>query len=178
MESDGQKYRDELIVVRCQLGEREALDALVERWHPPLCGYIRGMVDRPEQGDETLQETWVRVLSGLARLRDPSRFEPWLYRIARCVLMDRLRLRYRASAESAVATRADPTAPDPEDIEWVRRNLACLPLIERETIMLYYINGLSVGRLAEAIGVPEGTVKSRLSRGRRMLRGAAEGASS
>jgi len=164
---------NELLVVRCMLGERPAFDELVARWHGPLWRYVRCMVETSEQAEEAAQETWVRALRGLPRLRDPGRFAPWFFGIARRVLMDRLRAKYAAAVESLgsdAEAGSDDAAFGADEVAQVREGLHRLPLIERETLMLHYLLGLPLQAIAQIAAVPEGTVKSRLFRGRRMLR--------
>lgn len=159
---------DELLVVRCQLGERDALAELVRRWHTPLWNYLRRMASSAEAADDLAQEAWLAVLRSLPRLREPGRFPPWLFTIARRVLVNRLREQYRPEAEP-------PPVPDgPEDtfvdrVELVA-GLAALPLLEREVLVLFHLQDLSLRECAAVLEVPPGTVKSRLFRARRMLR--------
>ena len=86
----------ELLAVRCQLGERQALDALVARWHLPLWKYARRLTGGEEAADDVVQDVWLRILRGLPGLREPARLRPWIFGIARRVLMDRLRAQYAA----------------------------------------------------------------------------------
>ncbi|MEZ5318934.1 MAG: sigma-70 family RNA polymerase sigma factor [Vicinamibacterales bacterium] len=180
---------DEWLVVRAQLGEREAFDALVRRWHPPLWQYARRLTGRDEAAADAVQDVWMRVLRGLGRLREAARFRPWLFGIARRVLMDRLREKYRDAGVVAIETvdegglpPADEGSDPAEDLDRVELTgrlhdaLAALPVVEREVIVLFYLRELPVGELAEVIGVPPGTVKSRLFRARRELRRLMEGA--
>jgi RNA polymerase sigma factor (sigma-70 family) len=173
-----QDAQNELIIVRCQLGERPAFDELVERWHLRLWRYLRSMVERHEHAEEAMQETWVRVLRGLPRLREPQRFAPWFFGIARCVVMDRWRKKYAHATEDTDAEQLieedDISVFDEEDIAQLRDGLDQLPLVERETLTLFYLEGLSLQEVAEVAGTPVGTVKSRLHRARRMLREAME----
>ena len=81
---------DELLVIRCQLGERSAFDELTERWHPPLWKYVRRLAGEDDAAKDVAQDVWLRVLRGIGRLRDGSRLRPWLFGIARRALMDRL----------------------------------------------------------------------------------------
>ena len=67
---------DELLAIRCQLGEREAFDALIDRWHEPLHHYARRVAGTDEGADDVIQDVWLRVLRGIARLKDPSRLRP------------------------------------------------------------------------------------------------------
>jgi RNA polymerase sigma factor (sigma-70 family) len=160
--------RTELLVVRCQLGERDALAELVRTWHTQLWNYARRMAGSAELADELTQETWVAVLRGLPSLRSPERFAPWLFSIARRRLANRLRELYREPAVVA----DEPVFDDPLDRVELLAGLAALPLLEREVLVLFHVHDLSLQECAEVVGVPVGTVKSRLFRARRMLRDA------
>ena len=96
------------LVVRCQLGEAAAFDELVEGWHGRLWSYVRRLCDDDERAEEALQETWLRILRGLPKLREPSRLSAWMHRIARNVVMDRLRGKYANPTTSEV---------DPDQLE-------------------------------------------------------------
>ena len=94
--------------------------------------------------------------------------------IARRAVMDRLRRRY-AEPESVAVEEADVAdlhaGTDPgEDLALMHEELARMPLVEREVLVLFYLEELSLGQLAEVLSIPVGTVKSRLFRARRMLR--------
>jgi RNA polymerase sigma-70 factor (ECF subfamily) len=165
--------RDELLAVRCQLGERAALDELIERWHAPLWGYVRRLLDDSDMAAEVLQEVWIRVLRGLPALRQPSRLRAWLFTIARRTSMDRLRIKYSeppAASLDDVEVAAQEEADGAQDIEAMQQELARMPLVEREVLALFYLEELTLEQIADVLGVPSGTVKSRLFRARRMLR--------
>ncbi|GHJ47793.1 RNA polymerase sigma factor [Catellatospora sp. TT07R-123] len=166
---------DELLVVRCRLGERDALAQLVRQWHDPVLAYVRRMLG-PALADDVAQEVWVAVLRGLPKLRRPERFTPWLFTIARRVVINRLREEY-ARPEAAAET-PDLAVPDHGDLvaerAEVTRHLAALPVREREVLVLFHLEDLPLETCAEICGVPVGTVKSRLSRARRMVRAAIE----
>jgi RNA polymerase sigma factor (sigma-70 family) len=163
---------DELLVVRCQLGERGAFAELVRAWHDPVWTYVRRMLG-PADADDVTQEVWLAVVRGLPRLRQPDRFAPWLFTVARRAVTNRLRAEY-ARPESIAD--AGPAGPDPADGVLDRAQLVAglaeVPVREREMLILFYLGDLSLQSCAEICAVPVGTVKSRLSRGRRMLRDA------
>ena len=169
---------DELLVIRCQLGEPEALDALVLRWHTPLSRYIRGLLPADNLADDVTQEVWLAVLRGLSRLREPSALAPWIFGIARRTVMTRLRAKYAASAEVPVESLDDLEGNDAGDpygtdtVEWsrVEQQLARLPVTEREVLVLFYLKEMSLQDIAAVLVVPLGTVKSRLHRARKQLR--------
>ncbi|MGW2325270.1 RNA polymerase sigma factor [Streptomyces sp. NPDC001700] len=177
MSDDGR--RDGLLVVRCQLGEREAFRELVGLWHAPLWRYVRGMVGSPHLADDLAQEAWVAVVRGLPRLRQPERFAPWLFTIARRAVADHLRQAYRVSETSVSETSVEEAGAVVDDDDslsgvlttmQVEAGLNGLPPLEREVLILFHLQDLSLAACAEVLGVPPGTVKSRLHRARRMLR--------
>lgn len=169
----GDEDGDALLVVRCQLGEREAFRELVHAWHAPLRRYLRTLTGSPQLADDLAQETWLAVVRGLPRLRQPERFAPWLFTIARRTVTDQLRRTCRQAPETA-AQEADHAVDDPlGDVLTtlqVEAGLHELPPAEREVLVLFHLQDLPLTACAEVLGVPPGTVKSRLHRARRLLR--------
>lgn len=169
---------DALLAVRCQLGERAAFDELISRWHEPLWRYLRRLSNSDDSARDLAQDTWLRVFRGIARLRDPTRVRPWLFGIARNVAMDRLRAQY-AAGSAAGLNPEEPPAHDvvnlEEDFATLEAGLETLPIVERETLTLFYLRELSLEEIAGVVEVPVGTVKSRLFRARRMLRRVLQG---
>lgn len=161
---------DELLVLRCQLGEREAFAELVRAWHVPVWTYVRRMLDA-ERADDVTQEVWLAVFRGLPRLKEPARFTPWLFTIARRAVTDRLREEYgRAETPSEEEPPAEDVVTAVVDRAELVAGLSALPVLEREILVLFYLEDLSLRECAEICAVPSGTVKSRLSRARRLLR--------
>jgi RNA polymerase sigma factor (sigma-70 family) len=165
---------DVLLAVRCQLGERAAFDELVTRWHEPLWRYLRRLANNDDAARDLAQDTWLRVFRGIARLREPAKVRPWLFGVARNVAMDRLRSQYAACPQADVKLEDLPAAADDanleEDFATLESGLASLPIIERETLTLFYLRELSLEEISGLVGVPVGTVKSRLFRARQLLR--------
>ncbi|MER6945914.1 sigma-70 family RNA polymerase sigma factor [Nonomuraea sp. NPDC000554] len=162
---------DELLVLRAQLGERAAVAELVARWRVPVWTYVRRMLDA-ERADDVTQEIWLAVVRGLPRLREPARFAPWLFTIARRSVTDRLRSEYAWEREELAAggVAADDPAEATVDRAELVSALSGLPLPEREILVLFYLEDLSVEDCAQICRIPAGTVKSRLNRARRLLR--------
>ncbi|WP_431894381.1 RNA polymerase sigma factor [Micromonospora haikouensis] len=162
---------DELLVVRAQLGERAALAEVVARWRLPVWRYVQRMLGA-DRADDVSQEIWLAVVRGLPRLREPARFTPWLFAIARRSVVDRLRTEY--AREQATLLHHDSVAEDPGEAVAARAELVdaltSLPVVEREILVLHYLEDLSVQDCAQICQVPLGTVKSRLNRARRLLR--------
>jgi len=172
--ADARAREDEWLAVRCQLGERQAFDELIERWGEPIWRYVRRLTGSNDAADDVAQNVWLRVLRGIHKLRDGSRLRAWLFGIARRTLMDRLREQYAAPDVRAIDDVDLPAVDTTEDMETdltaVERELARLPVVEREVLTLFYLRELSLDEVADVLGVPVGTVKSRLFRARRILR--------
>jgi RNA polymerase sigma factor (sigma-70 family) len=169
---------DALLAVRCQLGERAAFDDLIARWHEPLWRYLRRLSNNDDAARDLAQDTWLRVFRGVASLREPAKLRSWLFGIARNVAMDRLRSQYsecsRADVQLDELAAADEVNLE-EEFATLESGLASLPIVERETLTLFYMRELSLEEIASLVGVPVGTVKSRLFRARQMLRRALQG---
>jgi RNA polymerase sigma factor (sigma-70 family) len=180
--------RDARLVVQAQLGDRRALAELVERWHDPVWRYVRRMLDASGPADDVSQEVWAAALKALPRLRQPERFAPWLFTIARRSVMNQLRVRYATAGPAGAGPddddlaasegdggpmtgRADTDEADTVlDREQLSSGLVELPVAEREVLILFYLHDLPLEDCAQILQIPVGTVKSRLFRARRLLR--------
>jgi len=165
---------DELLVVRCQLGEREAFAELIRAWHPAVERYVGRMLTGPD--NDVVQEVWLAVFKGLPRLRQPDRFAPWLFAIARRAVMNRLRDVYARPEPESVDDLSGADVPGVDEAEAVVDRellggaLAALPAREREVLLLFYLEDLPLDACAQICAVPVGTIKSRLNRARKLLR--------
>lgn len=168
------EHADQLLVVRCQLGERAAFDDLIGRWSSSLRRYALKLTNDPELADDLTQDVWLRVIQGLGRLREAARFRPWLFGIAHRTFMDRLRIRYAMPVDTGMDIEEVAAIEDIGSGEDLERALATgmslLPMVEREVLTLFYLEELSLADIAEALSIPVGTVKSRLFRARTLLR--------
>lgn len=169
---------DELLAIRCQLGEPGAFDALIARWHGPLWSYARRVTGADDAADDVVQEVWMQIVRGLPRLKAPASLRAWMFGIARRRLMDRLRRQYAAphfaDTDLDVFQAPDNAAIDEVqlvgELEQMHDALATLPAVERDTLALFYLQELSLQEMADVLGVPIGTIKSRLFRARNQLR--------
>jgi RNA polymerase sigma factor (sigma-70 family) len=169
---------DEMLVLAAQAGRVDAFELLAERWHPRLLRHALRLTEDPEGAREAVQEAWLAVARGLDRLQDPACFGSWALRITgrRCVdwisLRQRTRRRTAKFDDCAAHSAATPTRH--EDLARVRDALRLLDPARRALMAMFYVEGLSVAEIARALGVPVGTVKSRLYHARERLRAALE----
>jgi len=163
---------DELLAIRCQLGERDAFDELIDRYAQRLRGFVRRVADSESEADDLVQDAWLRILRGLPGLRDPARLRSWVFGIAHRVIIDRLRLRYAEPARAPIEALVDEADLQADYLRHaqVERGLAVLAPPEREVIALFYLEQLTLADIAEVTAVPVGTVKSRLHRARTRIR--------
>jgi RNA polymerase sigma factor (sigma-70 family) len=165
---------DELLAIRCQLGERAAFDELIARWHEPVWRYLRRLTSSDDAAADLSQDTWLKVLRGIATLREPASFRAWLFGVARRVAMDRLRRQYARNVDTEAVLEDLPAAAIDTglatDLAALEAGVASLPLRERETLALFYLRELTIDEIAALLAVPTGTVKSRLFRARQLLR--------
>lgn len=165
-------------------GDREAFDELVRRYQGAIVSLIRSLTGGGADAEDLAQEVFVRAWRSLAGFRGDSAFRTWLHRIAVNVVrshqgrMSRLR-RWLQPAASGDADMTDPieAAADASNIESdvmrrdaIDRALAAIPAEMREAVVLRDVQGLDYREIAEALGVPIGTVESRIFRGRQRLR--------
>ena len=154
------------LVVRCQLGDAEALEALFLRHHRALAYFLRRMLDRHDV-DDVQQEVWLTVMRKIRQLRNPEAFVVWLYQIARRRALTWLDARDRAASMDEPHTVADVgDAPDAtfsvEDAERIHRELGRLNPLHREVLLLRFMEDLSYDQIAEITACSPGTVRSRL----------------
>jgi len=172
--------QESLWVLRAQLGARDALEALFRAVQAPLYRCLLGLVGRPALAEDLLQDVLLRVYRKIGALRDPALFRPWCYRIATREALRRLK-RERRWSEQVDRQEALDAVPATAREEPEPELLAALPGLldqvspgSRAVLSLHYRGELSLEEVAEVLGLPLGTVKSRLAYGlaalRRLLR--------
>ena len=141
--------------------------------HDAARSFARGVSRSRVDGDDLFQEALLRALAKLDGLRDDSAFRPWLFRVIVSVHRNRSRRAFwRRLLPLGGDERDDATATDEAlgAVQRARLALATLPSDQRETIVLFEIDGWQVDEIAALHGVSASAVKSRLARGRDRLR--------
>ncbi len=172
---------EEELVRRAQGGDEQAFMALVQRYQAAIFRLAVALLRHREDAEDATQDVFVHAFRRLKTLQDARAFPFWLRKLA-----VRICLRYRRrraveqefveplSGESEILFRTDI---DPEvELEraelraLVRRVVAELPEPFQIVVLLYHMDGLSYDEIAQVLGIPIGTVRSRLARAREMLR--------
>jgi RNA polymerase sigma-70 factor (ECF subfamily) len=161
----------------------EFIDRLVSQYHYRLLRYLVYLTGRREQAEDLVQETWIRVIERGAQYNGRSRFEPWLFSIARNLALDDLR-RSKPAPDAGLSQIAAPdvcspfaTAAKSEDAARMAAALQSLEPIYREALLLRFQEELSLEEIAAVAVAPVSTISSRIQRGLAILRASLEGAS-
>jgi RNA polymerase sigma-70 factor (ECF subfamily) len=167
---------DETLAARAERGDPEAVSLLVRRLSPRLYGFIRRYHPDRDDCDDLLQETWIRALSSLDRFDPRKRFSTWVFQIAVNLCRDRARRERTRSAfrESLREMRNGlPAMTAERKAESMRamQAIETLPAEQKEVLLLRYYHGLAEAEVAEILGCPRGTVKSRLHQAVKAVRG-------
>lgn len=153
------------------------LDGYIRLYGRRLYGLCLTLCASRFDADDLYQETWLRAMKGFSGYDSGREFEPWLTRI--CVNLYRSRLRRLSrspvfdgfsSADEKDEALSDAAADGPEEQGEVREAVDRLPEKLRVTVILFYFRDMDAAQTAKALGIPVGTVKSRLNRAREMLR--------
>ena len=171
--SASQSIQDELLVLRCREGDAVALDELLTRWQEPLWRHALRLTDADDAAWDVLQEAFVAIARDIRKLEAEAAFGVWAYRIvshkSRDWLRQHVRRRERESRYAA-QTQLDEAEEPPPATAAVREALGELAEADRTLLTLRFEDGFSINELAQMLGVPAGTVKSRLHFAKQRLR--------
>jgi len=168
------------LVEEARRGDARAFEALVVKHQDRIYRFVQRLVG-PEAVEDIAQEVFIRAYRSLGDFKGESSFYTWLYKIA----LNLCRNHYRSKGRRPPAEELDDNAAGPqfetpggnpeenvfrrEFWETLRRELDGLPPEQREAVVLCDLEGMSYEEMAEMMGVPIGTVRSRIFRGRRAL---------
>jgi RNA polymerase sigma-70 factor (ECF subfamily) len=142
----------------------------------PLRAYARALTGRAEAADDLVQEALLRALAAEAQFQPGTPLRAWVFTILRNHWRDTLRRRGRESRALQAVGQVAASPPDAPDVpaglalDGLAAALHALPQAQREALLLVGAQGLSIIEVAAICGVPEGTVRVRISRGRAALR--------
>lgn len=170
---------DAELMARARSGDEDAFVRIVDRHQNPLVNYLARLTGSREKGEEYAQEAFFRLYRAAGKFREDGRVAPLLFRIAiNCVRSDARRARLwkllvpslREAEDGGPAESPDRAVLRDELHVRVHAAIARLPARCREAVLLRDIEEWSYGEIAAALGCREGTLKSRIGRGREMLR--------
>jgi RNA polymerase sigma-70 factor, ECF subfamily len=168
---------DQAAVERVLAGDIPAFEEIVRRWQGPLVNLAYRFCRDRGRSEEMAQEAFLRAYRGLTKWRKEAAFSTWLFALATNFYRSELkRIPARTVSLDEVREPVDPRASDggledQDRDQAVRRAVGTLPDKYREALILFYFHEMDVPAAARSLGLPEGTFKARLFRGREMLRG-------
>lgn len=172
-------YTDEQLMLRLKSGDRQAFNALVERYRDRIVSYAYRMTGSAELAQDVAQETFVRVYKSAATFRDDGRFSPWVYKIASNVCLSERSRRAKEALNIDFETLQDThdSGVIVEDqvmakltAERLSSGIGKLTAQHKTVLVMHVYQGLTYVEIGEALGIPTGTVKSRLFYAIRKLR--------
>lgn len=168
--------RDQADIDRVLAGETSAFEGIVRRWQGPLVNLAYRFCRDRSRAEEMAQEAFLRAFRSLPKWRREAAFSTWLFALATNLYSSEL----RRFPMKTVSLEDIPDPPQGYTAEGqleqrdqdraLRAALYTLPAKYREALILFYFHEMDVPAAALSLGIPEGTVKARLSRGRALLR--------
>jgi RNA polymerase sigma-70 factor, ECF subfamily len=162
---------DLILVWRLRRHDREACSELIERHHARVYGYLRSLGADGSLAEDLTQETYARAWTRIDTLREAVTLRSWLLAIARNEFLQRIRVRApaevgleEAAGVAAAGPPADLSAERAERDRRLRDAVGRLEEIPRQAVVLHYFHDLSLREVGAVLGIPPGTVKSRLNR--------------
>jgi RNA polymerase sigma-70 factor (ECF subfamily) len=180
---DFSQWTDEELILEYRMTQqREAFEELVKRYERELFNYLRHYLGNTESAEDIFQTTFLQVLTKCNQFEEGRKFRPWLYRIATNQAIDLCRKmkRYQVVsidetydtnpdsvklADLLVGDETDPAIRSINDEQslQVRQAVERLPDFLRQVLYMVYFQGMSYRDAAESLGIPFGTIKSRLN---------------
>jgi len=177
-EANGSVYRgqDEVSLLRASLnGETEAWGEIVARYKDAVFGLCLGFLRNRADAEDVTHDAFIRAYDNLRRYHLEKRFSTWIFTIAANLCRNRLRYRRNhpvVEPPSNLSGGNDPAVIVEREDRWrrIRVGLSRLPYSYRAPLVLRFYNDLSYREIGEILAIPEGTVKTRIHRGKAMLR--------
>jgi RNA polymerase sigma-70 factor (ECF subfamily) len=177
-------WTDEELVAKSIRGDADSFNELILRWERPIYALAYRTIGREEDARDVCQETFLRAFRALPGFRGQAKFSSWLYRIALNLCRDWVRRERRTPVVQPpeevdlmdLAAAREPSEPIEELVarkdlaRAVERAMARLPEEQRTAIILKEYHGLTFQEIADLVGCPLSTVKTRLYQGLTVLR--------
>ena len=166
---------DEWLIYRIRTGDKDAFRLLVKRWYPILLKHLCFLVKNEEVAKDIAQDVWSVVFQKINTLREPAFFKVWIFKIARYKSADWIKREQKRKGleeeEIKTSLYEEKTEEFENKIEMVRFTMKKLSGIDQQILNLFYLQECNIREISEIIGIPTGTVKSRLFNAREHIKG-------
>lgn len=177
-------YRDEELFVRIQKGDKASLEALVNRYHPIIFRFIYRITSDYHLAEDLSQEVFVKLIKFKNQYKSNKPFKTWIFTIASNTCKDYYKSSYykhNIKSDDIDNVEIEDNSMNVTDIfeyrlqhKEVMERIQSLPLELKKVIILRFYEDLKLEEIAEVLGIPPGTVKTRLYSGLKRLKGQAE----
>jgi RNA polymerase sigma-70 factor (ECF subfamily) len=169
---------DKELLGRCLAGDNAAFGGVIDSYQDRIYSFALRLLKDPAAAEEAAQAAFVKAFKSLPSYNIAQPFSPWLFRIAHNACMDALRASGRTVSMDTEdfpdlpdkAQGVDEAVGDALDTARIEALLGSLPPIYSEALLLQYREDMGPADIARVTGVPEGTVKARLFRGRELIK--------
>ncbi|MCV9385461.1 RNA polymerase sigma factor [Reichenbachiella ulvae] len=173
---------DELLVLQARRGDREAFEQLVVKWHTKLVYQSQLRTHNREQSQDIVQDVWQWLIGHLYKLEDVAHFGSWIRTIVDRRSIDWLRKQKHnvelnnqsyerdRTIDTGTADGDSSTENTEQSLSQLEQAMASLPAENKLVLTLYYMESHSIEGIAQILGIPKGTVKSRLYHTREKLK--------
>ena len=175
--SEKHKIEDQWLVLKYQSGDVKALDILVRKWHKKLIYHSYGMVKDLAVAEDIVQDSWAAIIHKIKSLKDPQRFQFWANSIVHNKSVDWIRKQQKKRKEEQILKEENDHGHDDFEgsekenvIQRMIEGLSTLPDGQKSILTLFYLREQSVREISLILGIPVGTVKSRLFTAREHLK--------
>jgi RNA polymerase sigma-70 factor (ECF subfamily) len=163
--NESDRLIEQVLILRCQTGDKDAFAELIERYQAPLRYFISHLSSNNEVTEDIFQETWLAVIRRIRSLKSTEAFPTWLYRIALNKVYQQIRGKKKIRELDDNISVKNDTEDDvfsAEDAAKIHRCLKKLRPEHKEVLMLRFLEQMSYNEIAEVINCGLGTVKSRI----------------
>jgi len=167
---------EQQLILQAREGDHEAFGCLVERYMKQAYNIAYGFVNNHHDAEETAQEAFIRAYQSMSSFRGEAKFGTWLYRIVMNLSLNRLeqtrkrRERHMDNPDIGKMIAESDHSGEVDVTGHIERALHELPLLQRATVILRHIDGLSTKQVSRILRCSEGTVKTHLFRGLEKMR--------
>lgn len=161
--------REELLVISAQAGNQAAFAELYQSFYQPLVKFAYKLCGHNDWAQDAVQDVWLDTARKLRKLNDPKAFRSWMFRAVRwrCIDIARKANKTQQLDEPQEQATEELQSEDSGLLKLIEQ----LPEVERQAIYLYYLEEFSLAEISIVLEVPQGTLKSRLNRARKNLKG-------
>jgi RNA polymerase sigma-70 factor, ECF subfamily len=174
---------DDELVARFLNGDRAAMSAIFQRWNKRATAFAHLHLREQEQVHDVVQNAWVKVLRGVYQFRGTAKFSTWLFTV---VLNECRAMRGRAREKQMISidaglpqdawesmmsvSRVDVEHQDQQDRDLLHRQIQCLPAVYKRILLMHYVQGVPLSKVADRLKISRTDAKSRIVRARAELR--------